>query len=126
MKFTPHSLIVLVLHGESLTPNSLTPSRRLQPEGVGVMIPPHPTYFPQKPRDLVNGAAYEVPQDRIGARRAQYTASGPPHQRVAILRLASNVFCAETDIGELVRQMTSAQISELRAQLPHPETRRRP
>ena len=47
------------LHGESLTPNSLTPSRRLQPEGVGVMIPPHPTYFPQKPRDLVNGAAYE-------------------------------------------------------------------
>ena len=23
------------------------------------MIPPHPTYFPQKPRDLVNGAAYE-------------------------------------------------------------------
>ena len=50
---------MLVLHGESLTPNSLTPSRRLQPEGVGVMIPPHPTYFPQKPRDLVNGAAYE-------------------------------------------------------------------
>ena len=70
----------------------------------------------------MNGAAYEVPQDRIGARRAQYTASGPPHQRVAILRLASNVFCAETDIGELVRQTTSAQISELRAQLPHPET----
>jgi len=67
----------------------------------------------------VNGAAYEK---CLKIDSALDVLNTPPHQRVAILRLASNVFCAETDIGELVRQTISAQISELRAQLPHPET----
>lgn len=67
----------------------------------------------------MNGAAYDK---CLKINSAFEVLDIPPHQRIAIL--ASSVFCAEIDAGELVMQTISAHISKLRAQHPHVDTQR--